>query len=284
MTEPSSAIVVSADGTEIGYRTVGSGPDLVLVHGAMMTSQNLLGLARELAADFTVHLPDRRGRGASGGGEGARHGLDAEVEDLTALLRQTGARRVFGLSSGAVISLATALESPAIEALALYEPPLSFGDPGPTAWGARFERELAAGKLGSAFATIIKGTGDHGGITRLPHPLLALMMRAALRAGLQPDKDGVPPGLLLPTVPYDLQVVADAEGDLPERLGELRCQVLLVGGSRSADFLARALDHLQARLPSSSRVVLGGVGHIAADTSEQPDLVADPLLEFFGAS
>jgi pimeloyl-ACP methyl ester carboxylesterase len=248
----------------------------------MMTSQNLLGLARELASDFTVHVPDRRGRGASGGGEGARQGLVAEVEDLRVLLAETGARRVFGLSSGAIISLATALQSPAIEALALYEPPLSFGDPAPTAWGPRFERELAAGKLGSAFATIIKGTGDRSGLTRLPRPLLALIMGAVLRAGLQPDKDGVPPGQLLPTVPYDLRVVADA-AELEERFDDLRCRVLLVGGSRSADFLARALDHLQARLPSSSRVVLGGVGHIAADTSEQPDLVADPLLEFFAA-
>lgn len=245
----------------------------------MMTSRNLLGLARELAPDFTVHVPDRRGRGLSGGG---RPGLDAEVEDLTALLERTGARRVFGLSSGAVIALATALRGPGIDELALYEPPFAFGDEKARTWPARFERELEAGRLDQAFATIIKRTADRGGIARLPRPLLELVTGALLRLGVKPDPDGPAPRDLLPTVPYDLRVVADAE-DLPERLGEVRSRVLLVGGTKSAEFLARALDHLQAGLPASQRVILGRLGHIAADTSEHPALVADPLREFFSS-
>jgi pimeloyl-ACP methyl ester carboxylesterase len=246
----------------------------------MMTSRNLLGLARELAQDFTVHVPDRRVRGMSGGG---RPGLDAEVEDLTALLEGTGARRVFGLSSGAVIALATALRGPGIDELALYEPPFAFGDEKARAWPARFERELEAGRLDQAFATIIKGTGDRGGsIALLPRPLLELLTGALLRLGVKPDPDGPAPRDLFPTVPYDLRVVADAE-DLPERLAEMRSRVLLVGGSKSAEFLARALDHLQAGLPASQRVILGRLGHIAADTSEHPALVADPLREFFSS-
>ncbi len=271
--------VVSADGTAIGYRTLGSGPGLILLHGAMMTSRNLLGLARELAADFTVHVPDRRGRGMSGGG---RLGLEAEVEDLTALLEATGARRVFGLSSGAVIALAKALRGPGIDELALYEPPFAFGDEKALAWPPRFERELEAGKLDAAFATIVKGTGDRGGIARLPRPLLELLTGALLRLGVKPDPDGPSPRELLPTVPRDLRVVADA-ADLPERLDEVSARVLLVGGSKSVEFLARALDHLQVGLPGSQRVILGGVGHIAADTSEDPELVAEPLGEFFAA-
>ncbi len=275
-----TATVASADGTSIGYQTLGSGPGLILLHGAMMTSRNLLGLARELAADFAVHVPDRRGRGMSGGG---RLGLDAEVEDLSALLEATGARRVFGLSSGAVIALATALRIDAIEEMALYEPPFFFGDEKARAWPARFEGELRAGKPGPALATILKATGDRGGLSRLPRPLLELVTGALLRLGFNPDPDGPSPRDLLPTVPRDLRVVADAE-DLPERLGEVRSRVLLVGGSKSAEFLARALDHLQVGLPASQRVILGGVGHIAADTSEHPDIVAEPLREFFAAA
>ena len=36
--------VVSADGTPIGYRRLGEGPGIVLLHGGMMTSDNLLKL------------------------------------------------------------------------------------------------------------------------------------------------------------------------------------------------------------------------------------------------
>jgi len=58
--------VVSRDGTTIGYRQMGSGPGLVLVHGGMQASQNLMKLATALAAEFTVCVLDRRGRGLSG--------------------------------------------------------------------------------------------------------------------------------------------------------------------------------------------------------------------------
>ncbi|MFI1914904.1 alpha/beta fold hydrolase [Nocardia sp. NPDC020380] len=112
------------DGTRIGYRRTGRGPAVVLVHGAMMTSQLFEGLAAALAADFTVYSPDRRGRGLSGP-TGPGYGIGTEIADLAVLLRETGAHNVFGLSSGALISLNAALELPEIRKLALYEPPLA---------------------------------------------------------------------------------------------------------------------------------------------------------------
>ncbi|MGD0966538.1 MAG: hypothetical protein ABSA57_21950 [Candidatus Acidiferrales bacterium] len=36
--------VTSKDGTIIGYRQLGLGPGLILVHGGMQTSQNLMKL------------------------------------------------------------------------------------------------------------------------------------------------------------------------------------------------------------------------------------------------
>ncbi len=58
--------VVSVDGTMIGYRMIGSGPGLVIVHGGMRASQHYLPLAEALAGTYTVYIPDRRGRGMSG--------------------------------------------------------------------------------------------------------------------------------------------------------------------------------------------------------------------------
>jgi len=58
--------VISKDGTTIGYRQLGRGPGLVVLHGAMESAQNHMQLAEALADTYTVYLPDRRGRGLSG--------------------------------------------------------------------------------------------------------------------------------------------------------------------------------------------------------------------------
>ena len=58
--------VSSADGTQIGYRQLGSGPGLILLHGGVNASQHLMRLGSQLAHTFTVYIPDRRGRGLSG--------------------------------------------------------------------------------------------------------------------------------------------------------------------------------------------------------------------------
>src|SRR5690348_4242592 len=57
--------VTSKDGTTIGYRQLGHGPGVVLLHGAMESAQSHLQLAEALADTYTVYLPDRRGRGLS---------------------------------------------------------------------------------------------------------------------------------------------------------------------------------------------------------------------------
>ena len=53
----SSGSVTSADGTRIGYRQVGRGPGLVLVHGGGQAAQNLMRLAWSLSGEFTVCVP-----------------------------------------------------------------------------------------------------------------------------------------------------------------------------------------------------------------------------------
>ena len=58
--------VSTQDGTTIGYRQLGRGPGLVLLHGSMSSGYNHLQLANALSDAFTVYIPDRRGRGLSG--------------------------------------------------------------------------------------------------------------------------------------------------------------------------------------------------------------------------
>jgi pimeloyl-ACP methyl ester carboxylesterase len=58
--------VTSKDGTIIGYRQLGSGPGIILVHGAVSSSQLFMKLGAALSDAFTVYIPDRRSRGLSG--------------------------------------------------------------------------------------------------------------------------------------------------------------------------------------------------------------------------
>ena len=99
-----TTVVESADGTPIAYERLGTGPGVVLVQGAMGTVRTFRDLSTCLATQMTVYVAERRGRGASGP-PGARYGVDREVEDLAAILAATGSQRVFGLSSGAMITL-----------------------------------------------------------------------------------------------------------------------------------------------------------------------------------
>ena len=180
--------VTSQDGTIIGYRQLGQGPAVIAVHGGMQAAQNFMKLAGALADSFTIYVPDRRGRGLSGP-PGSNYSLATECQDIAALARNTGARNLFGLSSGAIIALQAALILPAIRRAALYEPPLSVNHSTPTNWLARYDREVERGKLGSAAVTAIKGTQTAPPVLRLvPGPVLELTLNVATRLG-SPNTD-----------------------------------------------------------------------------------------------
>lgn len=281
---PSASIgaVLAPDGTTIGYRVVGSGPSVVLLHGAGQSSGSFSKLAKELSREFTVYVPDRRGRGLSGPCR-EDHGLLVEVDDLRAVLNESRARRVFGLSAGAVIAMEAALRIPEIERLAVYEPPLELDDTAQRAWVPRYERALASGDLASALVAVLKGTADRGVMPLIPRVVLVPLFRLGIRASSRTPK---PPGVvspldLIPTIHFDAITVGEAAGPI-ERFRILRCDVLLLGGSRSNRNLRAAVDGLAKVLPDARRVTFPGVGHTAADDSKQPELVANELRKFFG--
>jgi pimeloyl-ACP methyl ester carboxylesterase len=277
--------VRSADGTTIGHQRVGSGPAVVLLHGAGQSSVNLMRLARALSVAFTVYVPDRRGRGRSGP-YGEFRGLSTEIEDLGALLDACGASRVFGLSAGAVIAIEAARLRPDITKLALYEPPLTFDGVVHGDWAPQYERQLAAGRPGTALVTVLKATADRTSPVRwFPRrPLGAFLDFAVRRTEGRPARDGaMSPRELIPTVRYDAQTVNGAAGPL-ERFATLSCEILLLGGDRSARNLTASLDGLSQVLPQARRVVLHGTGHTAPDNNGQPDQVAAELHPFFSGS
>lgn len=107
-TPTGARLAVSPDGTRIAYEVHGSGPALMLVHGAGQTRRewDTLGYLKPLAERFTVILPDLRGFGESDRPtEPARYALDRLVEDLLAVADAARVERfhLWGYGRGAII-------------------------------------------------------------------------------------------------------------------------------------------------------------------------------------
>jgi len=272
--------VVSRDGTTIGYRTLGEGPPLILVHGGLQSAQNFMKLASALSDAFTLHVVDRRGRGLSGP-HGEAYNLTRECEDLHAVVSATSARYVFGLSSGALVVLQAALSVPTILRMALYEPPLSVNHSVPMDWLPRFDREIATGKTASALATVLKGLDASPLIRALPRLMLVPFLRIALAIQARAVQDGdVSIVSLVPSMHFDQQLVIETEGSL-EQFAGVTADVLLLGGSKSQAFLCVSLDALSRTLPHVRRVELEGLDHLGADNEGEPERVASELRRFF---
>ncbi len=285
--ERETAVVESADGTAISYERVGAGPGLVLVQGAMGTVANFRSLSDHLAPHFTVHVPERRGRGASGPAA-ASYGVDREVEDLAAVLTETGSRYVFGLSSGAMITLHAAHVLPSLDRIAVYEPPYFEDQARPRQLLDSLHRELAAGRLASALALGMQG-GQMGPpvMNRMPHWLARAATGAIMRAEDRNPADRATMRMMAPTLAQDFQVVAEMN-ERREELGRVTGQVLLLGGDQSPQYLKDSLTMLESRLAHARRHELAGLGHAGAwdadprsNPTGDPASVAAALVEWF---
>jgi len=118
--------VTTADGTEIAFERYGDGPPLIAFHGSSATGESLQPIVSQLASDYTVIAPDRRGRGASGDGD--EYSLDQEIGDLQAIVDAVdGDPVVVAHSFGGLVALAAA-PSLDICRLILYEPAVTVGE------------------------------------------------------------------------------------------------------------------------------------------------------------
>src|ERR1039457_5185807 len=100
-------VLTSADGTAVEYLSVGRGPHVIVVPGALAMASDLAAFAALLAGRHTVHVVQRSGRGGSGP-QGGRQGIERECEDIEAVRARTGARLIFGHSYGGLVALRAA--------------------------------------------------------------------------------------------------------------------------------------------------------------------------------
>jgi pimeloyl-ACP methyl ester carboxylesterase len=104
---------VELHGHHVSYRTAGSGPVVLLVHGVAGTSEQWADIAPALAEEFTVLAPDLLGHGQSAKPQGD-YSLGAYAVSLRDLLVVLGHRRatIVGHSLGGGIAMQFAYEYP----------------------------------------------------------------------------------------------------------------------------------------------------------------------------
>jgi pimeloyl-ACP methyl ester carboxylesterase len=243
----------------------------------MQAAQDFTLLAESLSDSFSVYVPDRRGRGLSPAATCAN--LAQQCEDLEALLQETGAHRVFGLSSGAIVAIYGALRIPAIQKVAVYEPPLSIQGSSPTAWLGRYEHEVQQGKLAAALATVLKGVRITPFFEFAPRCVLIPLLKFGLRH--QPLKAGdISIKELIPTMRCDVRLVLETQ-DTVSTLANLQAETLLLGGRKGPAYLRLALDELERTLPRVRRVTFQGLDHLGPGNEGEPKRVAAELRRFF---
>lgn len=274
--------ITSEDGTAIGYRQLGRGPAVIILHGSLSTGYYHLQLAEALADAFTVYLPDRRGFGLSGP-YGKAYSIREDVEDLAALLATTGAHNIFGVSAGSIIGLQAALSLPTIHKLAIYEPPLFMNRALPTAMMKRFDEEMAQGKVAAALATTMKGAPLMSDVFGAM-PLWLLEFMTSRMMSFKPSGDYASFEELAPTLHHDGQIIIEMSGQ-QESLRGIRADVLVLGGGKSTAFLKAGLDSIAKVLPHARRVEFPGLNHGSSWNSDlrgKPDAIAQELRRFFG--
>jgi pimeloyl-ACP methyl ester carboxylesterase len=285
--------VTSKDGTTIGFRKLGGGPGVVILHGGGLASQHNMKLGAALADQLTVYIPDRRGRGMSGPC-GADYSAEREGEDLAAVIADTGARYVFGAADGALFALHASLTIPAIQKIAVFEPVLFVDQPGLDEFKRvvdRGERLLAGGDVAAAMAALAKDAqnGDpRAKLAPAPYRLLNVairqpwLCRVLLWADARRVKgDDVAVRDLLVAFTPEMAAVK-ALGESIDDYRNVTADVLLMCGSHAPPLFKGTLDALQNVLPSCTRVELPGLTHSAAqDQGGNPTAIADQLRRFF---
>jgi pimeloyl-ACP methyl ester carboxylesterase len=219
----------------------------------------------------------------------ADYGIRTEVEDLEAVLAESGAQMVFGVSAGGLAALQAARTRPDIRKVAVYEPALVMNAGWSSDWISRFDQEMAQGNAAAALITSMYGFDLAPPVFKLmPRRLLESLTRMGMK---KEDKkaaaDAVTMRKLAPTLRYEGLLLAEMAGTI-DTFAEVPADVLLLDGSKGLPFLKPALDALAQTLPHNRRVQFPGLDHGgSSDASStnpgggKPEIIARQIRPFF---
>jgi pimeloyl-ACP methyl ester carboxylesterase len=257
--------VTSADGTGIVFDRSGSGPAIILVHGAFTgrAHPTLAAVAAALAPWFTVLNYDRRGRGDSG--DTQPYAVAREIEDLTALIQAGGgSAMVFGGSSGAALAVRAAAQTSAITKLVLWEPPYHVSPSAPP-----LPHDFAE-QLG----TLVK-QGRRADAVEL-FMVKAAEVPTATVAAMRASRSWPETEAVAHTLAYDAKVMGPGNALPATLLSAIAQPTLVLTGQNSPEWMAAAGEAVCRNIPHVTHRILEGQTHNVA-----ADALIPELLEFF---
>lgn len=252
-------------------QVMGTGPVLLLLHGAGGATHSWRDLMPLLAARYTVVAVDLPGQGFSRAGSRSRLSLDAMAADLAALMADQGWQiaAIVGHSAGAALALRMAQGGDVCAVVALNGALGNFR--GLAGWlfpamakmlalnpltAALFARTAGSGQ---SVRSLINGTGS-----ALDNRGLALY-RVLVRDRAHVD------GTLGMMAGWRLDLLLEA-------LPFIRTPTLFVAGDNDRAVPPDTSDRAAARMPAARAVRLPGLGHLAHE--EAPGVIAPLILDF----
>ena len=261
--------VTSKDGSRIAYDRHGSGPQVILVGGALSYRKykKMEELAKLLAEHCTVINYDRRGRGDST--EVKPFALGREIEDIAALIEaEGGSASLWGWSSGGALALRAANAGVVVERVSVYEVPFMVTPEAkrPTRdYGERLDELVVAGDRSGAVKHFMRNS------IGIPAPFVALMR-------LMPMWKGIEATAL--TLPYDWAALGKhTMYGAPlnaEEWASVEVSTLVAYGAKSPAVLQHGSRALAEVLPNAELRELKGVSH-----NLKMNVLAPVLTEFF---
>ncbi len=268
-----TSTVLSRDGAKISYLSMGSGPSVLVIPGALSTAVGYAAFAHALAEHFTVHIIERRGRGESSP-QGDDYSMAKECEDVLALQHKTGASLLVGHSFGGLVALETARNNQALTKIAVYEPGVSIGGSISMDWMPRYEKKLAEKKYLDAFVEYSLGTGPDRA-RNTPRWLMKLLLPLFLSSQDRKQMLG-----LLPENLREHQELARLDSSY-ENYREIQADVLLMYGGRThIAWVNLAIEQLAAVLPHAETREFPTLNHFGID-KKAPREVARAVSDYF---
>lgn len=259
---------VQINGFKVHYLdSQGTGAPLMLVHGFGGNTDNWLAIAPELTAHFRLIIPDLPGFGASDAPTQADYTIQQQAARLAEFLSEIGLQRVHlaGNSMGGAIVAAFAAAHPNRAASLWLVANAGVRNAPLTPVMQRLsqgELEALAPKTPEAYAELLDL------VTEKPPPIPAVFKqvygeRAVARQALRQRQ---------------LEQLAQEQWAVEDHLQGLPVPTHILWGDKDQILHVGAVDSLMQILPSASKTVLPGIGHVPM--LEAPGRTAKDYLAF----
>jgi len=259
----------------------GSGPALLLAHATGFNGRVYEGLAHYLQ-DLRVWAPDLRGHGDSTAPEDgifAWEGLADDVGRVVDELEDELPILAFGHSMGAAVCLLTEVRRPGtFQAIYAYEPIVP---PPETLRDSRRSRGILEGtrRRKREFESVADALRNFRGkqpfegfeessLRKYVEHCFTPLNDGRLRIKMDPDNE---------VKMYEM----DHRHTTWDRLGEVRCPVMIASGRTLPDSPSEWIERIARRLPQGRTVVYEELGHMGP--FESPQRIAAEVAAFFGS-